>query len=96
MIFPSFLLKESIPADAPKFAWQSLPRTPEPSLVKSIERLNLNSIINLSPEESDGISTAAETVVSKKKEGIISEWQANINITLIELAYSIGGICPVA
>ena len=68
--FPCLLLKGSVPAEVPKFAWQSFPRTPEPSVVKSIERLNLE----LSPEESDGVSTAAETVVSKKKEELISEW----------------------
>ena len=63
-------LKVTIPADAPRHAWQSLPRTPEPSFVTPVDRLNLE----LSPDETDRSSTAAETVVSKKKEELISEW----------------------
>jgi len=60
----------TIPADAPRHAWQSLPRTPEPSFVTLVDRLNLE----VSPDETDRSSTAAETVISKKKEELISEW----------------------
>eukprot|EP00795_Rhopilema_esculentum_P011556 gene11556-21790_t len=59
--------KEIEPEDAPKHAWQSFPRTPEGRVV---EPLNLE----MSPEESDRSSTVAETVLSRKKEEILTEW----------------------